>query len=70
VITDLIMPEIDGWQLLELIKSDPNKSNIRVFVSTAEPMLLEEKSDHKYKFDGIVSKPHEENDIVKAILGR
>lgn len=68
VITDLLMPEMDGWQLLNNIKSDPNLSRIQVLVTTAEPMLLESKPDHKYTFDGIIAKPIQENDIVQAIL--
>ncbi|HMR19233.1 MAG TPA: ATP-binding protein [Sphingobacterium sp.] len=68
VITDLIMPEIDGWQLLQNIKSEERLSHIRIFVSTAEPMLLEGQSKRTYIFDGIIMKPFQENAVVKAIL--
>lgn len=70
VITDLVMPEMDGWQLLHNIKSSAKTANLRVFVSTAEPMLLESTDKHKYHFDGFIAKPIQENDIVKAILGQ
>lgn len=64
------MPEMDGWQLLHNIKSSAKTANLRVFVSTAEPMLLESTDKHKYHFDGFIAKPIQENDIVKAILGQ
>lgn len=69
VITDLIMPEMDGWELLNNIKSSTHMANVRVLVSTAEPMLLENTSEKKYHFDGFISKPVQENEIVKAIIG-
>lgn len=36
IITDLIMPEIDGYQFLEIYKNSPDMQNIPVIVSTSE----------------------------------
>lgn len=67
VITDLKMPKISGWQVLNIIKSNDNLSHIKVFVSTAEPLLLESNNGN-YQFDGIINKPIKECEIVTKIL--
>jgi len=36
VITDLIMPEMDGYQFLEVYSSSPEFANIPVIVSTSQ----------------------------------
>lgn len=69
VITDLVMPEMDGWQLLHNIKSSSETAHIRVLVSTAEPTLLDFANAQQYRFDGIIAKPIQENELVKAIIG-
>lgn len=68
VITDLIMPDLDGWQILNLIKSTPHTSGTKVFVCTAENMLLEGKADKKYHFDGTINKPINEKNLVANLL--
>jgi CheY-like chemotaxis protein len=41
IITDLNMPEMDGWELLLALKSDPRLSRIPVAVMTAEERFPE-----------------------------
>nr|WP_237249437.1 hybrid sensor histidine kinase/response regulator [Sphingobacterium faecale] len=67
VVTDLIMPELDGWEILNRIKSTDNTVHTKVFVCTAENMLLEGKSNQKYYFDGVINKPISENNLVTAL---
>ncbi|MDR2285078.1 MAG: hybrid sensor histidine kinase/response regulator [Sphingobacterium sp.] len=68
VVTDLIMPELDGWGILERIRSTPAIAQTKVFVCTAENMLLEGKSNQKYSFDGVINKPISENNLVATLL--
>lgn len=69
VVTDLMMPNINGWDILAHIKSNELTSDIKVIVCTAENMLLENKLNTKqFKFDDVINKPLEENNLVSTIL--
>lgn len=67
VITDLKMPKISGWEVLNTIKADAALQQIKVFAATAEPLLLEYDNGNN-QFDGIVNKPIKENELVQNIL--
>jgi threonine synthase len=43
VISDLMMPEMDGFSLLEALKKDPALANIPVVVVTAKELVPEER---------------------------
>ncbi|WP_206367025.1 hybrid sensor histidine kinase/response regulator [Sphingobacterium sp. SGG-5] len=68
IITDLIMPGIDGWEILSRIKSDAALSSIKVFACTAEPMLLEDERNKTYAFDGRIAKPINESELVSTVI--
>lgn len=69
VITDLNMPGIKGWGILENIKSNYTTSSTKVLVCTAEAMLIEEKDNPRlYSFDDVINKPINEEDLVSSIL--
>jgi len=55
VITDIIMPEISGWNVLMKIKSNKSLSNVKVIANTAEGILAENKKEN-LQFDGILEK--------------
>lgn len=65
VVTDLKMPNFSGWDVLCTIKSNPSLKHIRVIVSTAEPLLIEENKG-PFKFDAIIGKPLIEEDLVNV----
>lgn len=65
VVTDLKMPNFSGWDVLSTIKSNPSLRHIRVIVSTAEPLLIEENKG-PFKFDAIIGKPLIEEDLVNV----
>ena len=44
VVLDLMMPEVDGFQVLEQLKSDPNTRQVPVIVVTAKDLGIEERS--------------------------
>ena len=72
VITDISMPEIDGWDVLREIRDDDNKKDIKVFAFTADTMHLEEdlKKSQSYTFDCILNKPLDEHQLVACILSQ
>ena len=44
VILDLMMPEIDGFAVLDQLRSNPETANIPVIVATAKELTVDEKS--------------------------
>ncbi|MBD1424354.1 ATP-binding response regulator [Sphingobacterium arenae] len=69
VITDISMPEIDGWDVLREIRNNNEKQDIKVFAFTADSMHLEEeiKRNQTYMFDRILDKPLNEHEFVACI---
>jgi threonine synthase len=44
VILDLMMPEVDGFAVLDILRSNPETANIPVIVATAKELTVDEKS--------------------------
>jgi threonine synthase len=44
VILDLMMPEVDGFAVLDILRSKPETANIPVIVATAKELTVDEKS--------------------------
>ncbi len=44
VILDLMMPEVDGFAVLDALRSQPDTANIPVIVATAKELTVDEKS--------------------------
>jgi threonine synthase len=44
VILDLMMPEVDGFAVLDSLRSKPETANIPVIVATAKELTVDEKS--------------------------
>jgi len=44
IILDLMMPEMDGFAVMDVLKSDPDTANIPVIVATAKELTPDEKS--------------------------
>ncbi|PRD48916.1 ATP-binding response regulator [Sphingobacterium haloxyli] len=69
VITDVSMPEIDGWDVLREIRNSAEKQHTKVFAFTADTMHLEVEKNEAYAFDCILSKPLDEHQLVACIVG-
>jgi CheY-like chemotaxis protein len=44
VILDLMMPEVDGFAVLDALRGQPQTANIPVIVATAKELTVDEKS--------------------------
>ena len=71
VLTDLLMPEINGWDILKNIRDIDRFQHIKVFALTSEKMLLEDRKidNAEYTFDGVLNKPINEQEFVNTIIG-
>jgi threonine synthase len=62
VILDLMMPEIDGFSVIEAIKANQETANIPVIVSTAKELTSEEKSRLEGQIQSLMQKGDFMND--------
>lgn len=44
VVLDLMMPEMDGFAVMDILRSKPETANIPVIVATAKELTVDEKS--------------------------
>jgi threonine synthase len=56
VILDLMMPEMDGFAVLDALKAEPQTASIPVIVSTAKELTSEEKSKLKGQIQALMQK--------------
>jgi two-component system response regulator VicR len=74
VLLDLMMPDMDGWDVYQQMKAGDNTRNIPVIVVTAKAQSIDKVLGlHIAKVDDYVSKPfspQELVDSVEKVLGR
>ena len=58
VLLDLMMPEIDGFAVLEALKSNPETHDIPVIIVTAKEITAEDRKRLKGQDDGLVQQGH------------
>ncbi len=69
VLLDIMMPEMDGWQVLALLKENEATKNIPVIIFTAKEYSDGKSLAEKHGAVDFIAKPFELEDLV-AILGK
>jgi CheY-like chemotaxis protein/anti-sigma regulatory factor (Ser/Thr protein kinase) len=69
VICDLVMPEIDGFEVIASLKADPRTAPVPILVCTAHDLTEEDKGRLNGKILGIVSKGADALDGLRSWLG-
>ncbi|NGM71929.1 hybrid sensor histidine kinase/response regulator [Sphingobacterium sp. SGL-16] len=64
VITDVIMPTLSGWNVLESIKSKKDLQQTKVFANSAESSFADNKHSN-FQFDGILEKGFDPDNLAK-----
>jgi two-component system cell cycle response regulator len=67
VVTDLEMPNLDGFPLLRLLKSDPVTAHIPVLVLTAESGVASRYWSLRTGADAYLTKTHEPQELVDTV---
>lgn len=68
VLLDLMMPEMDGWQVYQQLKADPNTEHIPVVVVTAKAQNIDKVLGlHIAKVDDYISKPFSLQELVDRV---
>ncbi len=72
VLLDLMMPDMDGWEVYQQMKADPDMQNIPVIVVTAKAQSIDKVLGlHIAKVDDYITKPFgpsELSDSVQRVL--
>jgi DNA-binding response OmpR family regulator len=68
VLLDLMMPEVDGWQVYQQLKADEDTANIPVIVVTAKAQNIDKVLGlHIAKVDDYISKPFSLQELVDRV---
>lgn len=67
IITDLMMPDIDGYAVLKSLKNDPRTSHIPIIMLTAKDTLESETEGLDYGADGYLTKPFNIGNLKQRI---
>lgn len=68
ILLDLMMPDVDGWNLYQQVKSNPTTSQIPVIVITAKSQPIDRVLGlHIAKVDDYICKPFHPKDLVQSI---
>lgn len=61
ILLDIMMPEISGWDVLDIMKSNKNWKKIPVIILTALAQEKDIKIGKEKQVDGYITKPFEKN---------
>lgn len=68
VLLDLMMPGLDGWEVFDLLKGDPQTNDIPIIVVTARAHFDERVAEMRAANDGnLLTKPFIPQQLIDAI---
>lgn len=68
VLLDLMMPDMDGWEVYQQIKADPELSDIPVVVVTAKAQSIDKVLGlHIAKVDDYITKPFGPQELLESV---
>jgi two-component system response regulator VicR len=68
ILLDLMMPDMDGWEVYQQIKADEKTSNIPVIVVTAKAQNIDKVLGlHIAKVDDYISKPFSPQALLESV---
>ncbi len=72
IISDMMMPEMDGYGFIEKIRSDDKLKNLKIIAATSEAIPGQSMNARIKGFDGYLSKPilrKEMINVIRTVLG-
>jgi twitching motility two-component system response regulator PilH len=67
VITDVVMPEMNGFELCRSLKKNPSTQNLRIVVCTSKNQDIDRMWGMKQGADIYLTKPFTEEEIMEAV---
>jgi CheY-like chemotaxis protein len=66
IVADLLMPEMDGYELVRRLRADPRTAGISVLVLSAVPQYAIDRRKEPLEADRVLHKPFDSQELVKA----
>ncbi|NTW00784.1 MAG: response regulator transcription factor [Oscillochloris sp.] len=70
ILADIAMPELNGYQLFDLVRSDPGLLRIPFIFLTARAMASDIRYGKSLGVDDYLTKPVKPEDLIAAVSGR
>ncbi|TVZ27562.1 CRP-like cAMP-binding protein [Gillisia sp. Hel_I_86] len=70
IVCDIMMPEVDGYGVLDLVSKDPKTSHIPFIFLSAKTEHKEVRKGMDLGADDYITKPFEEDELISAIQSR
>jgi two-component system, OmpR family, response regulator VicR len=68
VLLDLMMPDMDGWEVYQQMKAEPTTRNIPVIVVTAKAQNIDKVLGlHIAKVDDYIAKPFSPQELIESV---
>lgn len=68
VLLDLMMPDVEGWEIYNKVKADSNLKDIPIIVVTAKAHAVDKvMALHLAKVDGYLVKPYEQSQLLDIL---
>jgi len=68
VLLDLMMPDVDGWEVYQQLKADEQTRSIPVIIVTAKAQTIDKVLGlHIAKVDDYISKPFSPKELVESL---
>ena len=67
VILDLMLPGIDGYEVLRALRADPDTAGVRVLVLTAKSLRADRERSHDLGAAAFLTKPFLPDDLVATV---
>ena len=68
ILLDLMMPDMDGWEVYQQMKADEKTRNIPVIVVTAKAQTIDKVLGlHIAKVDDYIAKPFSPQDLLNSV---
>lgn len=59
VLLDVMLPDMSGYEIVELLRADPGMSDVRILLMTARGSVVERRRGLALGADGFIAKPFE-----------
>ena len=67
IILDVMMPQMDGLQVCQVLKSDPKYQAIKIILLTARDQQKDKDLGKEVGADDYVTKPFEPDELIKRV---
>jgi signal transduction histidine kinase len=70
IVADIMMPKIDGWELVRLVRADPRLHDVVFIFLTARGQREDARLGHELGADDYLAKPFEPEELLARIRSR